>query len=83
LVPSWSKDLITKGAISSISYPELRLPKVLVQDKLDSGALVALNISNEQAAMTRFTQLFWHHGFELSPFGKPLLAELKAALSSV
>jgi DNA-binding transcriptional LysR family regulator len=59
------------------------LPKVLVQDKLDSGALVALNISNELAAMTRFTQLFWHHGFELSAFGKPLLAELKAALSSV
>jgi hypothetical protein len=31
------------------------LPKVLVQDKLDSGELVALKISNELAAMTRFT----------------------------
>jgi DNA-binding transcriptional LysR family regulator len=57
------------------------LPKVLVQHKLDSGELVILNLANELAPMARFTQLFWHHGFELSPLGKPLLAELKAALS--
>lgn len=59
------------------------LPKVLVQDKLDSGELVPLSLINELAPMQRFTQLFWHHGFELSPLGKPLLAELKAALSKM
>jgi DNA-binding transcriptional LysR family regulator len=58
------------------------LPKVLVQPLLDEGELVTLNLSNELAPMVRYTQLFWHHGFELSPLGKPLLAELKLALGN-
>ncbi|MBB1269709.1 LysR family transcriptional regulator [Shewanella sp. SR44-3] len=77
--PDLSQLLTLLGQLPAYSL----LPKVLVQHKLDSGELAILNLANELAPMARFTQMFWHHGFELSPLGKPLLAELKAALSQM
>ncbi|QSX30580.1 LysR family transcriptional regulator [Shewanella cyperi] len=73
-------DLHTLLSVLKSSDGFALLPEDLVRGELDAGELRELRLSTELSPRARRLELRWHHGFDTSALGAPLLALLRQHL---